>query len=162
MSVQNSDIKFYHSQTKRLGGNINLLNAVTPNQLHELVDKIQAVEAVNGNTDYACFYVRNNSATDTLKGAVIAVKLQPAGGNVVINLGAGTSAINGSEPVVANDGIAPAGVSFASTATSNAGIVLGDLPPLGHKAVWIKRVTAQNTPSASNVPFILNVLGETV
>jgi hypothetical protein len=71
--------------------------------------------------------------------------------DTAVQIGAGTSAVGGTEQTVANENTAPASVTFSDAATAGAAIALGTLGPGQGKAVWMKRtVNAGAAPVSSD------------
>lgn len=160
MPIVSSDIKYRLSggasnndPAASLGGVISS-NDVPSGQF----DTVTSTESAAGDTEYRCFYVRNNHGTLTLQDAVIWIQANTTGSRIAI--GVGTAAINGTEQTVANESTAPSGVTFSQPASKGAGLALGSIPAGQHKAVWIRRTIAAST-SASNDTYTLKVEGDT-
>lgn len=108
-----------------------------------LFDNVDSAEAAAGDIEYRCFYVHNAHATLTMLGAKCWIQTNTPSGDTTLDIGLGTSAVNATEQTVANEGAAPAGVTFSAAANEGAAIALGDIPPSQHRAVWVRRtVTA--------------------
>lgn len=145
MPIAASDIKFRLSggasnsdQNASLGG-VKSSNEVSA----ALFDVVGSAEAVAGDVEYRCFYVHNAHATLTMLNAVLWILTNTPSPGTAVDVGLGTSAINGTEQTVTNEGTAPTGVTFAAAANEGAAIALGDIPPGQHRAVWVRRtVTA--------------------
>lgn len=123
-----------------------------------LFDDVTSAESAAGDIEYRCFYVHNNNGTLALQNAVIWIDTNTTGNRIAIGLG--SSAVNGTEQTVANEGTAPSGVTFSQPANKGAGIALGNIPAGQHRAVWIRRTIAASTP-ASNDTYNLRVEGDT-
>ncbi len=123
-----------------------------------LFDDVSSAESTAGDTEYRCFYVHNANASLTLQNAVIWIQSNTTGSRIAI--GAGSSAINGTEQTVADEQTAPGSVSFTQPSTKGAGIALGSIPAGQHKAVWVRRVIPA-AASASNDAYTLRVEGDT-
>jgi hypothetical protein len=122
-------------------------------------DDVTSAESAAGDIEYRCFYVHNNNGTLTLQNPVIWIQANTTGNRVAI--GIGSSAVNGTEQTVANEGTAPTGgVAFSQPANKGAGLALGNIPPGQHRAVWIRRTIAAASP-ASNDTYTLRVEGDT-
>jgi hypothetical protein len=116
-----------------------------------LFDDVSAAEAEAGRVEYRCVYLRNASATDTMIAAAVYVASDTPLESTSVALGVGTSAVNGSEPTVASETAAPAGVTFSAPATPATGLALGNIPPGQHRAFWVRRtVDAESGSSASD------------
>ena len=121
-------------------------------------DDVTSAESAAGDVEYRCFYVHNANATLALQNAVVWIQSNTTGNRVAI--GVGSSAINGTEQTVANEGTAPAGVTFTQPSSKGAGLALGNIPAGQHRAVWVRRTVAAATP-ASNDTYTLRVEGDT-
>jgi hypothetical protein len=123
-----------------------------------IFDDVSSAESAAGDTEYRCIYVHNDDPSLTLQNAVIWIQANTTGNR--ISIGAGSSAINGTEQTVADESTAPTGVTFSQPTTKGAGIALGNIPAGQHKAVWLRRVVAAAS-AASNDSFTLRVEGDT-
>lgn len=121
-------------QNASLGG-AKSSNAVSTS----LFDIVGSAEASAGDTEYRCFYVHNGHGSLTMLNSVIWIQTNTPSGDTDLTIGAGTSAINGTEQTVADESTAPTSVTFSAAANEGAAIALGDIPPGQHKAVWVRR-----------------------
>ncbi len=145
MPIVSSDIKYRLSggasnsdQNASLGGAKSSSEASA-----SLFDNVSSAEAVSGDIEYRCFYVHNAHATLTMLAAKVWIQANTPSGDTLIEIGLGTSPLNGTEQTVAGEGNAPSGVTFATAADEASAIALGDIPPGQHRAVWVRRtVTA--------------------
>lgn len=122
-----------------------------------IFDTVSGAESAAGDVEYRCVYVKNEDPSLTLEGAKIWLSANDSG---QINIGLGTSAINGTEQTVADEDTAPAGVTFSAAANEGAALSIGSIPAGQHKAVWLRRTVAAATP-AQAVSFELTVKGDT-
>lgn len=163
MPIASSDIKYRLSggasntdPAAALGGAASSTDAGAT-----IFDNVSSAEAQAGDIEYRCVYVRNTHATLTLQGARVFIQANTPNAATNVDIGLGTSAINGTEQTVANEGAAPTGVTFSAPSDFASGLVIGDLAPSASKAVWIRRtVTAGATSSADG--FTLRVQGDTL
>jgi hypothetical protein len=163
MPIVSSDIK------QRLSGgaanssaNASLGGAKSSNDAPSaLFDNVSSGEAIAGSTEYRCVYVHNAHATLTLTAAKVWVLANTPSADTTVDIGLGSSAVNGTEQTVANETTAPTGVSFSAAGTEGAALAIGDIPPGQHKAVWIRRTVNTNT-TAVNDTFSLRVKGDTL
>ena len=125
-----------------------------------IFDDVSSAEATAGDIEYRCIYVHNNHGTLTLQAPKIFIQANTPSATTTVAIGLGTSAQGGTEQTVANEGTAPSGVSFSEPADFATGIALGDIPPAGHRAVWIRRTITAGT-AAANDGFTLRVTGDT-
>lgn len=121
-------------QNASLGG-VKSSNAVSSS----LFDIVGSAEAAAGDTEYRCIYVHNAHATLSMLNSVIWIQSNTPSSDTSLDIGAGTSAVNGTEQTVANESTAPTGVTFSAAANEGAAVTLGDIPAGEHKAVWLRR-----------------------
>lgn len=126
-----------------------------------LFDRVTSDEAVTGDTEYRAVYITNTHATLTLTGAHVWLPINTTSADTDIQIGLGTSAINGTEQTIANENTAPVGVTFGLVATEGVALVIGDLAPGATKALWYKR-TVNPGAAASNDSYTLRVKGDTL
>lgn len=125
-----------------------------------LLDTVTSGEAASGDTEYRAFYVHNAHATLTLEAAKLWIQANTPSADTTLEVGLGTSAVNATEQTVANEGVAPSGVTFVAAADEAGAISLGDIPAGQHRAVWIKRIVSA-AAAASNDTANLRVKGDT-
>ena len=123
-------------------------------------DDVSSAEASAGDTEYRCVYVHNAHATLTLIGAKVFIQANTPSSDTDVAIGLGTSAVNGTEQTVADEGTAPTGVSFSAPTTYAGGLSIGDLTAGSHKAVWVRR-TVNAAAVAYSDSFTLRVQGDT-
>jgi hypothetical protein len=162
MAIQSSDIHFRLSggasnavPLASLGGVKSSVDAAST-----LFDDVSSAEAAAGDAEYRCVYVHNAHATLPLIGAVLWTPANTPSTATTIDVGVGTSAMNGTEQTVANEGAAPNGVTFSAAATQAAGVALGDIPAGQSRAVWLRR-TIDAGAGAVNDTFTIRVTGDT-
>lgn len=166
MPISSSDIQFRLSGgagnsnvNASLGGAISS-TAITDNTLNNLWDNVSGDESSAGDTEYRCIYVRNGHATLTLFSASIWITSNTASTSDTIELGLGSSAINGTEQTVADESTAPSSVSF-STPAAKGSMSIGDLTAGQHKAVWIKRIVSSSAAAYDSNTYTIKVEGDT-
>lgn len=123
-------------------------------------DDVTSAESTAGDIEYRCFYVHNAHATLTLQNARIFMASNTPDADTTIEIGLGTSAINGTEQTVANESTAPAGVAFSAPVDYASGLALGDIPAGQSKAFWVRRTINVNA-GASNDTYSYQVTGDT-
>lgn len=164
MAIVSSDIKY-----KLSGGASNsdpaasLGGAVSANDTSgsTILDMVTSAEALAGDIEYRCFYVKNTHATLTLQGAKIWIQANTPSSDTTLDIGLGTSAVNGTEQTVANESTAPTGVTFSAAANEAGALSIGDLAPGATKAVWIRR-TVNASAASANDGATLRVKGDTL
>jgi hypothetical protein len=167
MAILATDIKFYLSggaansdPNASLGGAISATE-IADATLHNLFDVVSGDEASAGDTEYRCFYVKNDHGTLTLQGASVWIQTATPSADSDCLLGLGSSAVNGTEQTVADESTAPTGVTFAQADGEVNELVIGDIPPGEHKAVWIRRDISANAAAYDNDSVVIRVKGET-
>lgn len=123
-------------------------------------DDVSSAEASAGDIEYRCIYIHNNHGSLTLQAPKIFIQANTPSATTTVAIGLGTSAQGGTEQTVADESTAPSGVSFSEPEDFASGIALGDIPPAGHRAVWIRRTITAGT-AAANDGFTLRVTGDT-
>ena len=158
MPITAAELEFRESTEANLGGAIS----ATPvsGALHGLFDYVSGVEAAAGDTEYRCIYVRNSHASLTLYGAKVWIDTNSPSPDTAVQIGLGTSAINGTEQTVADESTAPVGVSFSAAANEGAALVIGDIPAGQHKAVWIKRTVSPGAAAHNSDGMSLTFKGD--
>lgn len=125
-----------------------------------LLDTVTSGEAASGDIEYRAIYVHNAHATLTLEAAKLWIQANTPSADTTLEVGLGTSAVNATEQTIANEGVAPSGVTFVAAADEAGAISLGDIPAGQHRAVWIKRIVSA-AAAASNDTANLRVKGDT-
>lgn len=151
MPVAEADIKYYLSGgASNSDGHASLGGVKSSNEasltLEELFDRIQPSEASAGDTEYRCLYIQNDHGTDTANAVTPFISSNTPSADTTIDIGLGTSAIDGTEQTVADEDTGPVGVTFGSPGTRPAGTSLGNLGPGQSMALWLRRTV---TGSAS-------------
>lgn len=163
MAIASTDIKYRLSggasntdPAAALGG----VASTTTDVGSAYFDDVTSAEAVAGDIEYRCIYVKNTHASLTLIGATVWIQTNTPSTSTDAAIGLGTSAINGTEQTVANENTAPTGVTFSSPTSFATGLSIGDLAAGAHKAVWVRRTVTAGAASASD-GFTLRVQGDT-
>lgn len=130
--------------------------------LATLFDDVTSAESTAGDVEYRCVYIKNAHATLTLNNAVKWITANTPNTSTVIEIGVGSSAINGLEQTVANENSGPAGVTFLPAATKVAGVALGNIPPGGTRAVWFRRTVSAGAPAIAADTYATYVEGDTL
>ena len=125
-----------------------------------IFDDVSSAEATAGDIEYCCIYVHNNHGSLTLQGAKIWIQTQTPSADTDVAIGLGSSAVNGTEQTVANEGTAPTSVTFSAPSSFAGGLTIGDIPAGQHKAVWVRRTVNAGAAAASD-SFALRVQGDT-
>ena len=139
-----------------LGGGVSSTDVAST-----IFDNVSSAEAASGDTEYRCVYVRNDHISLTLVSPRIWIQANTPSGDTAVEIGLGTSPVNGVEQTVVDENTPPVGTVFSSAANEGAGLVLGHLAPGGTRAVWIKRIV-NAAAAAANESFVLRVKGDTL
>jgi hypothetical protein len=160
-----ADIKEYRSTfsasgVDSLGGAITATE-VTDNTTHNIWDVVASAESSAGDTEYRCIYVKNTHASLTLQSAKVWIQTQTPSADTSIEIGLGSSAVNGTEQTVANENTAPTSVTFSTAANEGAALSIGNIPNGQHKAIWIKRIVGAAATAANDDSYVLSYAGDT-
>lgn len=161
MPIIATDIKYYLSggagntdPALALGGIISTTEVTTLT----LFDDVSSAEALAGDSEYRCVYVKNTHATLTLQLAKIFLQANTTGNRISIALGG--EGVNGTAETVANENTAPVGEVFSQPVDYAGGLSLGSLAPGDYFPVWVKRVIPASAAAATDT-YTLRVQGET-
>lgn len=174
MPISSADIVFYLSggasntdPDLSLGG-ARSTTAITEAAQNNLFDDISTGESTAGDTEYRCFYVRNDNGASpglTLSNAVVWLQSDTPNSDTSIEIGLGTSAVGTatSEPTASpnDESTAPASVTFSAPTTKAAGLSIGDMAAGEHKAIWVKRIVSASASSYFSDSCIIRVEGDT-
>jgi hypothetical protein len=177
MAISASDIKLKLSTKSGSAGNSLTSTAdaslgkyistteVVDNTVGNVFDAITGAENAASDVEYRCVFIHNAHATLTLYTAKVYVSAEVAGGaNAAIGVDTTAASAIGSASAqalsVADEGTAPAGVSFSTPTTTGAALDLGDIPAGQCKAIWIRR-TATNSAALASDGLDLTVFGDT-
>lgn len=128
----------------------------------KLFDDVSSAEAAAGTVEYRCVYPHNGNASLTLTGAKVWLPSNTPSPGTIIEVGVGTSAVNGTEQTVANERTAPTGVSFVAALTLAGAVDLGDIPAGQHRAIWLRRTVSAGAAALGSDPCTLRVTGDTL
>jgi hypothetical protein len=113
-------------------------------------------ESSAGSVKYRCIYVHNANASLTLVGATAVVQSDTPDSTTIIDIGVGSSAINGTEQTIADENTAPVGVTFGAGP-----VTLGDIPAGQHRALWERRTISAGCPAITGDSYTIRVSGST-
>lgn len=125
-----------------------------------IFDDVSSAEAAAGDVEYRCIYIHNNHGTLTLQAPKIWIQTNTPSTSTTVDIGLGTSAVNGTEQTVADESTAPTGVTFSAPADFASGIALGDIPAGQHRAIWERRTVTAGAAVYSD-SYTLRVQGDT-
>ena len=129
--------------------------------LHNLFDLVSSAETTAGDTEYRCVYVHNAHASLTLTSAVAYITSNTPSTDTSFEIGVGAAAVNATETAVANEGTAPAGVTFSAPSSLGAALALGDIPAGQHRAIWFKRIVNAGAAAYTDDQATVRIQGDT-
>jgi hypothetical protein len=165
MPIVAADIKEYKSTFSAsgidsLGGAITATE-ITDNTTHNIWDLVSSAESSTGKTEYRCIYVKNTHGSLTLQSAKVWIQTQTPSTDTSIEIGLGSSAVNGTEQTVANENTAPSGVTFGTAAGEGNALSIGNIPSGQHKAIWIKRIVGAAAAAYNDDSYVISYSGDT-
>lgn len=162
MPILTTDIQYRLSGGATNGSPIASLGGVKSSNAapSTIFDGVDAGESAAGDIEYRCIYVHNAHTSLTLYNAFAWLPLNTPSTSTLLEIGVGTSAVNGTEQTVADENTAPSGVTFGVGATKGAGVALGDIPAGQGRSVWLRR-TVTAAAAAISDGFTIKVEGET-
>jgi len=125
------------SNTGSFGGDA-AQNVTIANQVNKLFDDVARAEAVTGDTEYRCFYVRNDHASDTLTSTKLWLSADTNGADTLA-IGLDPVGLNGTATTIVDENTAPSGVTFSAPTEETTALSLGNLAPTDYYAVWVRR-----------------------
>ena len=134
---------------------------VMPTSIDGLFDAAGAAEAVAGHVEYRCVYLHNANGAESMIGARVFIQSNTPLAGTTLDIGVGTSAVNGTEQTIANETTAPSGVSFSAPTDADSGVALGDIPAGQHRAFWLRRTVTAGAGSSTNDTWQLGYRCET-
>lgn len=132
-----------------------------PTTLDGLFDATTAAQAAAGTVEYRCIYLHNANAADTMTSAVNFMSSNTPLTSTTIDIGVGTSAVNGTEQTIATEATAPTGVTFSAPTTAATGLALGNIPFGQHRAFWVRRTVTAGSASSPNDAYTVGYQCET-
>jgi hypothetical protein len=122
-------------------------------------DDVSSAEALAGDTEYRCFFVCNDHATDSALNVTISVQTQATRSTWTVasdNIGVTAKGSGSAQAAtVANENTAPTGVgAFGSSAS------LGTIPAGSVAGFWVKRVVGASTAALNPDTATLRIGGD--
>lgn len=170
--IQIDEIQFRHSggasntdPNASIGGVISAYEIVDAT-MDSMFDDLSIAEAVAGDINYRCFYIKNTNATEVLFSTVLWID-GPPGGDATMYLGCpfalgvpDPANVNTTPTAIANEATAPSGVTFIAATSEASGLIIGNLAAGDYYPFWVKRDQAANaTPPALVAHFTLIAKG---
>lgn len=170
MPISNANLKFYLSGGSSntdpdlsLGG-IRSTTTVSATAMNNLFDNVSAADATSGDTEYRCFYFRNEDAdADGLTNVKLWFYSNTPSPTTNVRMGLDQAGLNGTATTIANENTAPSNVVFSDTYTSKVlGLTLPDMYENDYIAIWFERIVDSATASATTDPVTIRIEGDTV
>jgi predicted phosphodiesterase len=160
------DLKFYYSggffnsdASLSLGGETSSFQLIS-GTLNGLFDRVDTSEAISGDMEYRCVYLRNTSQTRKLLGTKIWIETGTASPDTAIAISIGSSGINGTEPTIPDEGVAPPMNFFEIPLSAPDSPNIGDLYPGDHIGLWIRWDVKTGTTSIGDDFAVIRIDGE--
>ena len=121
--------------------------ATIPNSLF---DNISKIESYYGESEYRCLYIVNTHTADGFYGVKSYISLDATGADS-LEIGLEGNATTTAQ-TVANENVAPSGVTFSAPATYLVGLLTNQILPGEAQPLWIKRTVPPNvtTPTTND------------
>lgn len=107
-------------------------------QYIKLFDHVDKDESLVGDTEYRCFYLSNEHATDDAVDVKFWIQ-QDTNGDDTLAIALDPAGLGGTATTAANENTAPTGPSFSAPASEGAGLSLGTIPAGDFYPIWIRR-----------------------
>ena len=160
------DIKFYLSggyfnseAVNSLGGPISQY-AIASGTMHGLFDRVDTIEATEGDYEFRCVYIRNTSQTRKLLNTRIWVESPTTSATTMLRISIGSSGVNGTEPLISSEGNQPPMQFFEIPQEEPLEPNIGDLYPGDHIGLWIGWIVKPGTTSLGDDFAVLRIDGE--
>lgn len=168
MSVLASDIKFYlsggaaNSNVNASLGGAKSSVAIVDDTLNNLWDDVSGDEHVAGDTEYRCFFVKNDSA-ETAYAVKLWIDTNTTSTEDTFTIGLDLTGVGDTADTAADESTAPdPAVTFSAAANQAGALSLGNMTTGQSYPIWVKRVvTAGSTAQAAN-EAILKVYVDTL
>jgi hypothetical protein len=167
MAITATEIEFHLSGgTSNTDPNASLGGAIATQQitdasLHNLFDQVSGDESSAGDIEYRCIYVKNSHGSLTWESVVTWIETNTPAAGSTVDIGLGTSAVNGVEQTIADEQTTPSGVTFSAPSTKGAGLSIGNIPAGQHKAIWIRRTISAGAAAYNTDSAVIKVEGDT-
>lgn len=173
MSVAGTDMNLKYSvaaaagnttagvQATSLGDQVSTTQLATSG-LNVQFDDVSSAEASAGDTEYRCFFVCNDHATDSALNVTISVQTQATKSTWTVaadNIGVTAKGSASAQALtIANENTAPSGGAGVGAFGSSAS--LGTIPAGSVAAFWVRRVTAASTTALTADTATLRIGGD--
>lgn len=115
------------------------------NQANKLFDDVVQAEAAPGDTEYRCFYVKNDHASDSMTGVKLWINSDASGADslaVALDL----AGVSGTADTIADESTAPdPALTFTAPTDEGSALDIGTLTAGQYYGVWIRRTVPAAT-----------------
>ncbi len=160
MPITPGELKVYKT-VNGLGGAITV-NEVTSSLIHDVFDVVDSDGALFGEINYRCIYIKNTNSTITLETALAYIIINTVLSSTELAIGVGTSLVDGVEQVIPDEDTSPNGVIFVEDIGEENSIILGNLLPNTHRAIWLRRSIQASTPATDLDSATFRISGDTI
>lgn len=109
------------------------------NQTNKLFDDIVQAEAASGDTEYRCFYVKNDHASDSMTGVKLWINSDASGADSLA-IALDLAGVNGTADTIADESTAPSpSLTFTAPADESSALDIGTLTAGQYYGVWVRR-----------------------
>lgn len=146
MAILPSDIQYFLSGgSNNTSPNLSLGGAISTTQfvtytMDNLFADVSGTEAQVGSVKYRCIYIKNGNATLDMQNTIFYVNTNTPSPDDSINIGLGSSGLNGVEQQITDENTSPVAVSFSSAPSSDTALSIGNIPAGQIYPVWFQRV----------------------
>lgn len=123
--------------------------------LNNLWDNVSGDEGASGDTEYRCFYIRNNDGSRTVETVRTWFNAQSNSGDVAYAIGLSPAGVDGTAESLADESTAPTGVTFSSPTDKASGLDLGTLTAGQFYAIFVRRVVSAAASAIDNNSYDL-------
>lgn len=170
MAVVAGDMKWYLSggsgntdPNASLGGAISTTQ-VTDNTLRNLFDDVSSGEALAGDIEYRCAYLKNTNGSSTLSSVVIWISSNTPNASTFYEIGLDPAGVSGTatQPSPLDENDPPPGVTFSHSPDPDSlahALAIGNMAAGAYQAVWFKRTVLAGAGAAANDPATFSISG---
>lgn len=136
-----------------LGGAMSTVagGIITSGNANNLWDDVTGAESAAGDIEYRAFYVKNNHATITWQTVYFWISSLTTSADTEFDVALATEGVNVAiAETLANEGVAPTGVTFTRPVTKVGGLSIGNIPATQFKGLWIRRTVNTAAAAASD------------
>lgn len=160
------DLVFYHSggyynndPKQSLGGAMSNFPVVS-GTLNGLFDRVDTNEALEGDIEFRCIYLKNINQSRKLLKAKIWIETTTISPTTSVSVSIGSAGVNGVEPAIPHESVQPPMQFFAVPLSAPDVPNIGDLYPGDSIGLWVRWTVNPNTVTTENDFCVLRIDGE--